>query len=327
VAIGTSAGGVQALMLLARRFPPDFPAAILVTLHLPSDARSSLDELLSRAGPLPAVFAAEGDALKKAHIYIAPPKRHLLVDGDHLSLGLGPRENNARPAIDPMLRSTAACCGPRTIGVVLTGTLGDGASGLWAVGQCGGITVVQDPSDAAFSEMPLTAMSRSPPDHLVKLANLPALLETLVHQPVGQPVPVPDRIRIEVQIARDGGGSMQKMDQIGRRSVLTCPECNGVMWEIDENGDHHYRCHVGHAYSAEMMSLAVNDNLRRALGSALRALDERIALTEKLRRQASERGHNQSTATWTERKQEYESEAEVIRQAIKRADEIAARAA
>ncbi len=97
---------------------------------------------------------------------------------------------------------------------------------------------------------------------------------------------------------------MQKMDKIGRRSVLTCPECNGVMWEIDEEGDFRFRCHVGHAYSAETMNLALDDNLRRALGSALRALDERVALTEKLRKQASERGQNKTTDLWARKKAE-----------------------
>jgi two-component system, chemotaxis family, protein-glutamate methylesterase/glutaminase len=80
--------------------------------------------------------------LKKGHIYIAPPNRHLIVDGDRLVLGEGARENNTRPAIAPMLRSAAVCCAARTVGVVLTGTLGDGASGLWALKRAGGISVV-----------------------------------------------------------------------------------------------------------------------------------------------------------------------------------------
>jgi two-component system, chemotaxis family, protein-glutamate methylesterase/glutaminase len=124
---------------------------------------------LARAGPLPATFAKEGDVLQKSHIYIAPPDRHLIVDGNRLLLGEGPRENNARPAIDPMLRSAAVCCGSRAVGVVLTGTLGDGASGLWTVHEAGGITVVQDPKDAAFAEMPRTALNRAKPDHVVRL--------------------------------------------------------------------------------------------------------------------------------------------------------------
>jgi two-component system, chemotaxis family, protein-glutamate methylesterase/glutaminase len=236
LAIGTSAGGVEALSFLARTFPPDFPAAILVTIHLPTQFRSPLAEILSRVGPLPAAFANNGQAIEKARIYIAPPGSHLIVDGDQLLLGVGPRENHARPAIDPMLRSTAVCCAHRAVGVVLTGTLGDGACGLWTLGHLGGITVVQDPRDAAFPQMPLTAVNRAQPDHVVALADLPRLLENAVHQPAGEPLPVPEGIKYEVEIARSGRASMDGMDRIGRRSVLSCPDRSGVMWEMMKAG-------------------------------------------------------------------------------------------
>ena len=270
LAIGTSAGGVEALLFLARNLQRDFPASVLLTIHLPSHSRSLLDGLLNRSGPLPAAFAQDGELLRKSRIYIAPPDRHLIVDDDHISLGEGPRENNARPAIDPMLRSTAVCCGSRTIGAVLTGTLGDGASGLWAIGQAGGITVVQDPKDAAFAEMPLTALNRAKPDHVVRLADMPALLAHLAAQPTGQAKPLPRSVEFEVEIARNGRSGMDEMDAIGRRSVLACPDCGGVMWEIDEGDLSRFRCHVGHTYTAELMSLALDENLQRALASALR---------------------------------------------------------
>lgn len=327
LAIGTSAGGVEALLFLAKHFPADLPAAVFVTIHLPHQSRSSLDQLLSRVGPLAATFAREGDAVENSHVFIAPPGHHLLIEGDTLALGIGPRENNVRPAIDPMLRSAAVCCGRRTVGVVLTGTQSDGASGLWAVNECGGVSVVQDPRDAAFPEMPLNALSRSKPHHVIALANMPSLLERLVRQPAGEPIPAAASIRLEVEIARTGRSNMSNMDNIGRRSVLACPDCHGVMWEIDEGDLVRYRCHTGHAYTAEMMDLAIDENLRRALASALRALEERVALTEKLRRQASERGHHQSADTWASKKTEYEAEADVIRTAIRRADELAAKAA
>jgi two-component system, chemotaxis family, protein-glutamate methylesterase/glutaminase len=123
VAIGTSAGGVEALIYLAQRFRPDFPGSVLVTIHLSSQFRSSLDEILNQTGPLKATFAESGASLRKGNIYIAPPDRHLLIEHDRVQLGTGPRKNNARPAIDPMLRSAGVCCGGRGIGVVLTGTL------------------------------------------------------------------------------------------------------------------------------------------------------------------------------------------------------------
>jgi two-component system chemotaxis response regulator CheB len=278
---------------------------------------------LSRAGQLPAAFAADGDTLKKGHIYIAPPDRHLLVEGQRLRLGSGARENNARPAIDPMLRSVAICCGGRAIGAVLTGTLGDGASGLWAINRCGGISVIQDPEDAAFPEMPTSAMNMTKPDHIARLADLPALFESLVHQPAGETRKAPATIKLEVEIAKGRRTNMDDMDRIGQRSVLACPDCHGVMWEIDEGNLARYRCHVGHTYTGEAMSLALDENLRRALTTGLRALEERLALMRKLEKQARDSGHRLLTETWTRKAREVQEELDVIRDAMARINTIA----
>jgi two-component system, chemotaxis family, protein-glutamate methylesterase/glutaminase len=325
LAIGTSAGGFDALRFLAGEFSRDLPASVVVAIHLSSQFRSALDAILTQAGPLPASFAVDGEKLERGRIYIAPAERHLIVESERLRLGSGPRENNARPALDPLFRSVALCCGPRAVGAVLTGTLGDGAAGLSALKQSGGITVVQDPSDAAFAEMPTTALIRSRPDHVVGLAGMPALFEKLVRQPAGPAVPTASNLEYEVNIASGGRGSMNEMDRIGHRSVLACPDCHGVMWEIDEGELVRYRCHVGHAYSAEIMSLALDENLKRAFGSALRALDERIALARKLEGQASTGGQTRVAESWAAKALEFEAEARVIRDSIRRTEEIAAR--
>ncbi|MBV8763700.1 MAG: chemotaxis protein CheB [Hyphomicrobiales bacterium] len=322
LAIGTSAGGFEALRFLAREFPPDLRASVLCVIHMPSHHTSSLDSILTQEGPLPASFARDGEKLKTAHIYIGPPASHLIVRGDRVQLGNGPRENHSRPSIDPLFRSTALCCGSRAIGVVLTGTLGDGASGLASLKRCGGITVVQDPSDAAFPEMPATALDRAQPDHVTSLKGMPALLQKLVNSPAGPPTPVPDEIRYEVGVARGEKMNMKEMDRIGRRSVLACPDCHGVMWEIDDGELIRYRCHVGHAYTAELMSLAIDENLSRAMASALRALDERIALAEKLRHQAQSAGRRQLAEIWAGREKEAAAEAKIIRNSIARVEEL-----
>jgi two-component system chemotaxis response regulator CheB len=323
MAIGTSAGGFEALRFLAKGFPQNFPASILVTIHLPLQFHSSLDQLLAKAGPLPSAFANEGEAIKKSRIYIAPPGRHLLVDGERLSLGTGPRENNARPAIDPMLRSIAVCCGSRAIGVVLTGTLGDGASGLWAIKQAGGMTVVQDPKDAAFPEMPQTALKRMKPDHVAHLRDMPGLLYTLVHQRAGDPIVVPENLRYEVEIARDGRSSMNGMDWFGARSVLTCPDCGGLMWELKDGNMSRYRCHTGHAYTEELIAVGLDEHLKRAMATALRALNERIALAGRLRDQAEGSGQPSLAESWSRSVEKFEKEADVIRDAIGRLDRAA----
>jgi len=327
LAIGTSAGGIEALRHLARELPADLPAAVVVVIHLAGGFESSLDAILTQAGPMPARFASDGEPMERGHIYLAPAETHLLVDADHLSLGRGPRENHARPAVDPLFRSAGLCCGPRAVGVVLTGTLGDGASGLQALKQCGGITVVQDPDEAAFRGMPEAALARTKPDHVVGLRAMPALLEKLMNRPVGAPVPVPDTIKYEVEVARKGHSSMSDLDGLGRRSVFTCPDCHGVMWEIDDGDLVRYRCHTGHAFAAEVLNVALDDSFKRGLASALRALEERIALMRRLKGQADHDGHRRLAESWAHRLRDAENEAHVVRSSIRRIGELAARAA
>lgn len=328
IGIGASAGGIQALLSLVGKLPSDLTAAVLVTIHLHPNFRSSLDEIISRAGALPALFAHEGQTYRSGRIYLAPPDRHLLVYGERLRLGTGARENNSRPAIDPMLRSIAVCCGTRAIGAVLTGTLGDGASGLWAVDRCGGITLVQDPNDAAFPEMPLNALRRITPDYVLPMADIATTLVELTQRPAGEPVAVPGNIPMEVDIARgetrDPRATMEDMDEIGRRSLLACPQCHGVMWEIDEGELTHYRCHTGHAYTTELLSLALDDSVRRALASAERALEERLTLTQGLRRQADQSNHRASASNWASRLIEVQEELNALRTAMRRVDELKA---
>jgi two-component system chemotaxis response regulator CheB len=154
---------------------------------------------------------------------------------------------------------------------------------------------------------------------------MPPLLESLVHQPAGEAQPAPKNIRYEIEIARSGGSLMNEMDRLGRRSVLSCPDCQGVMWEIDEGDLTRFRCHVGHTYTAELMSLALDESLRRALASAQRALEERLMLARKLHDQAKESGHRHLADTWSTRAREYEEEMKVIRDSIHRMEAIAAR--
>ena len=210
------------------------------------------------------------------------------------------------------------------IGVVLTGTLDDGASGLWAIQQCGGVAVVQDPQDAAFAEMPLNALNIVKADHLVALDDLPALLDRLAREPAGKPMPVPDNIAFEVKIARGANGSVDDMDQWGRRSRLACPECHGVMWAIEEGDLLRYRCHVGHSYTADVMSVALDENLRQAFAGAVRALEERVTLTSKLQHEAERRQHRLVAATWARRAGEAQHELDIIRNAMRRVDALRA---
>src|SRR3954467_4965236 len=177
VVIGASTGGVEALQALVQLLPADFPAAIFVVMH--TGPGSILPEILSRAGKIRAVRAEDKMSYERNRIYVAPPDRHLLINDGVMQLDAGPRENGSRPSIDPLFRSAARTHRERVAGVILTGTLDDGAAGLYAVKARGGLAIVQDPAEAASPEMPVNAMRHMKVDHCLPLAEIAPLLSKI----------------------------------------------------------------------------------------------------------------------------------------------------
>jgi two-component system, chemotaxis family, protein-glutamate methylesterase/glutaminase len=166
VAVAASAGGVEALSGFVAALPANFPATVLVVLHIPPAGTSVLPAILSRASKLPARHPEDGELLTAGVILAAPPDRHMTVDGIAVQVFAGPRENGHRPAADVLMRSVAEHFGQRAAGVVLSGTMDDGAPGLRAVRAAGGFTFVQDPAEAAFPGMPTAAIEEAEP-HVV----------------------------------------------------------------------------------------------------------------------------------------------------------------
>ncbi|HYZ30398.1 MAG TPA: chemotaxis protein CheB [Thermoleophilaceae bacterium] len=184
VVIGASAGGVDALQQMVGHFPPEFPAAVLVVLHVSASGTSVLPQILARNGALPAAFAGDGDELLRGQIYVAPADHHMLVRGGRIRVTKGPRENGHRPAIDPLFRSAARRGDGRCIGVILSGLLDDGASGLRFIKTYGGAAVVQDPDDALFPSMPRAAMALTEVDRVAKASQLVRVLCELIGEAV-----------------------------------------------------------------------------------------------------------------------------------------------
>jgi two-component system chemotaxis response regulator CheB len=183
VVIGTSAGGVNALIQVFKELPAEFPGAVVVVLHVAARQSTEwLAEMLTRGGPLSAKVAEDGEPIRQGVAYVAPPDTHLLVEGERLRLGEGPREQQARPAIDSLFRSAAAAFGQRVIGVILTGLMHDGTLGLRAVRDAGGITIVQNPESAEAGAMPRSAMENLGVDYCIDLSEIGPLLELLVRR-------------------------------------------------------------------------------------------------------------------------------------------------
>jgi two-component system, chemotaxis family, protein-glutamate methylesterase/glutaminase len=179
IIIGASAGGVEALSVLVSTLPYDIPAAIVVVLHTPPWGRSQLPEILARRGPVPAAFARDNEAFETGRIYVAPQDHHLLIEKGRAILWRGPRENRSRPAVNATLRSGAEAYGARVTGVILTGALDDGSAGLWWVKRRGGAAVVQDPAEAAFPDMPNSALEYVDSVYIARLAEMGPLLTRL----------------------------------------------------------------------------------------------------------------------------------------------------
>jgi two-component system chemotaxis response regulator CheB len=288
IAIGASAGGVEALIKVVRGLPSDLPASLFVVLHMPPFGPGHLSEILTRRGPLPAMEAENGQAIEPGHIYVAVPDRHLLVRNGYVELSRGPHENHSRPAVDPLFRSVARAYGPRAIGVVLSGALGDGAMGLLAIKGRGGATVVQDPADALIESMPRAALELGRVNFVLPVAEMPALLDRLVREPLHEGL-----VRDTMEDTEERGSMLARRDIAaqarGERAndvtVYTCPECGGTMWQIDQNGLMQFNCHVGHTYGAEILLGEMSEELEAALWRCVRLLTEKATLT----RQFSER--------------------------------------
>lgn len=271
IVVGASAGGVAALQLLASALPSTLAAAVLVVLHVGAH-RSELPALLNSAGRLPAKHPLDGERILPGHIYIAPPDRHMIVEGDHLRLFRGPKENWARPAIDPLFRSAAAAYGTDVLGLVLTGRLNDGTLGLFEVKRHGGIAVAQDPDDAAYPEMPRSALDHVALDYCLPLAEIPELLIALVDGKDGRETAMPKTPSHEQAAESSDVTETQSFD---RPIAITCPDCGGALDRSDVGTIVKFSCHIGHTYTAEIMAKAQSEEMERVMRAAVRFLNER----------------------------------------------------
>lgn len=289
IVIGASAGGVEAMLDLVNRLPADLPAAVFLVVHVPSHGVSHLPELLSRRSPLRAAHAVSGETIVKGRIYVAPPNLHLVVRPGSVELSRSPRVNRSRPSVDVLFQSAARAYGRRVIGVVLTGNLDDGTFGLMAVKMRGGTAVVQNPEDALYDGMPSSALAHVDVDYVADLSEIPALLARLTSEPLppansgGSAV---NRGNGEIDraetIIHDDQTDQVQGRRHGEPSTYSCPDCGGVVWQLNEGNLTRFQCHVGHSYSFETMLVEQADQLERALWQAIRSLKEKADMARQM---------------------------------------------
>lgn len=286
IVIGTSAGGLKALKKLISQLPQDFPLPVLIVRHISPDATGNvlLDEL-NRLNTLKCQHAVSGNNLKPGYIYLAPSDHHLLIDrGLKLLVTKGAHENRSRPAIDPLFRSAAVAFGTGVIGILLTGYLDDGTSGMKAIKECGGICIVEEPEEAEYPDMPRNALNNVKVDYCLPISEMGALLDKIIPQKLQKSKPVPREILIEAEIAERVLSDLPSVNKVGDQVPFNCPGCGGVLWKVGKDSNLRFRCHTGHAYTAAFLLAEQTSKIEETMWTALRMFEERKNLLTEMAR-------------------------------------------
>lgn len=317
IVIGTSAGGLSALKKLVLQLPPDLPATIFIVQHMSPAQRSNLPALLERAGKLKVSHPVDGERFLKGHVYVAPPDHHLILEDGHIRLSQGPKENLTRPAIDPLFRSAALAFRGRVVGVVLTGELDDGTAGLWSVKYRGGITVVQDPGDAAHPSMPRSAASNVAIDYCLPLSEIGPLLVRLANDPFEEEsAPPSEKLEIENRIALDDPRALTQLERLGELTSLTCPDCHGSLRRLTEDKFIRFRCRTGHAYTSETLLTEQNQALENILRDALRSAVEQSTVAQLLADHARRTNDKETITPWESENRKAAQRVHLIQQVL-----------
>ncbi len=303
IVVGTSAGGMNALSELVGQFNAEMNVSVFIVMHL---SRTSIsDFLVHRLQPhtsLPCSIASEGEMIEAGHIYIAAPNQHLLVKKNKIILGRGPEENRWRPSIDVLFRSAAAAYSTSTIGIILTGSLDDGTTGMLAIKRSGGTCIVQDPNEAEYPDMPLSVLNNMEVDHCISLAKMGDTINGIIQTDPDE-TPAPPDVVIESEIAERVVVDYENVRKLGVKSIYACPDCGGGLWKIDREKakKDRYRCHIGHSYSETDLVVKQGEILESTLWTALRIMEERRNLLKKMEDDNNRKGLSKMATNYKEK--------------------------
>jgi two-component system chemotaxis response regulator CheB len=316
IAIGGSAGSIEPLKVILAQLPADLPAAVLIVIHVPATSTGIFTTVAAASCAMPVKSAEDGDLIVNGKVYLAPPDHHLLIVKDRLRLGRGPRENLVRPSIDPLMRSAALFYGSRTIGVILSGLMNDGASGLATIKRAGGIALVQAPIEAASRDMPIAALEATTVDRSGSAAELVSAIMQYVGEPPGKPKPLPADVRVEVEIAAGRNIDTTVIREIADVAPLTCPDCGGVLSQMKDAQPIRFRCQVGHAYTAQTLQDTQENAVDEAVRVALRIIEERAELVSRMAKDARAADRWSMAEMHEGRAKEYRDYANILRKAV-----------
>jgi two-component system chemotaxis response regulator CheB len=276
IAIGASAGGLKVITEILSGLPAELDAAIFVTVHISKNSMADIiRQMFQKRSNLQCVIPQDGDKIKKGHVYIAPPDRHLFIEKGKILVTHGPHENRWRPSIDVLFRSAAAAYDSRVIGIILSGLMDDGTSGMGAIKRSGGITIVQEPAEAEFDDMPTNVINNVEVDYRVPSSDIPYVVRDILSKPLGAPKEIPREIKIEAEITARMSGTIDTLKEIGDQSPFICPDCGGGLFEIRNDNIYRYRCHTGHVYTEKLLLEKQSEELEESLWVAIRMMEER----------------------------------------------------
>ena len=317
VVIGASAGGLDALVEMVRNLQKGLDVAYCIVLHL---SRKGIGDFvvhrLSQNTTMPSQLVVNGAAIEKDNIYVARPNQHLLVKDNKFILGGGPEENRFRPSIDVLFRSAAVAYSSHAIGIILSGMLDDGTSGMWAIKRSGGTCVVQDPNQAEYPDMPLSVINNMDVDHVATLQEISSLIPVIIKEKKGKKTPVPEDVIAESKIAETTAVRIEDIEKIADTSVFACPDCGGNLWAMKDDVIKRYRCHIGHAYSERDLVVKQAEVASSTLWVALRMMEERKHLLKKMELDAAKKGHKTLSANHIARHDEMGHHVETLKKIL-----------
>ncbi|MBB1283531.1 chemotaxis protein CheB [Flavisolibacter sp. BT320] len=321
IVIGASAGGVESLLGFVKSLPQDLNAAIFIVIHISPYTKSNLPRILSKAGHLPVVHPTDGESIQKGRIYVAPADHHLILEkGNKIAVSKGPKENRFRPSVDALFRSAALIYGPRVVGIVLSGLLDDGTSGMWNIKRNGGVAIVQDPEEALFPSMPKNVMQYVEVDHSLPVSAIGGILLTMVAQTAPKRPDLTgeemELLQMEVIIATRDNAFEIGILEMGSLTTFSCPECKGALVSIDEGEMIRFRCHTGHAYTTSTLLAGITTQVEEKLWEAMQALEATNMLLLQIAQHYKSIGQHEAAKPFKEKAEEIAKRARVVHDSV-----------
>jgi len=296
IVIGASAGGFQAVADLMSYAPPDLDAAFFVVVHASRKSVGSiLVQHIQKRTSYICSLASDDDVIEKGHLYVACPDFHLIVKKDRMRVIRGPHENRWRPSIDVLFRSAAVAYDSQVIGIVLSGLLDDGTSGMSAIQRCGGICIVQEPNDAEFDDMPYNVLNNISVDYQVPVSEMGYVLADIFSKPAlgRKMMEIPAEVKLESEITERMVTNIDELKNLGTQSNYSCPDCGGALWQVKNDAHPRFRCFTGHVYTGEALLEKQAEGIEESVLISIRMLEERKNLLMRLGNKQAEMGlHN-----------------------------------